>query len=200
MISALFASLKRLLLKIGHSAGRWNASRADSIDGPRISIRVPITTTFQTKRPMHQINLARFQYTDKTTIGRLSDDSGKLICYTLEDTARKKKVPGETAIPSGRYEIRLADYKGRGLHPLLMRVPYFEGIFIHPGNFALDTRGCILVGVDYGKDRLFQSVVAFEDLLMPRIKKMLEAGDLWISITGGRPAEEWEEHKHARLD
>lgn len=42
------------------------------------------------------------------TIGRLEVD-GKYFCDTLEDQvrdlSREKKVPGQTAIPAGKYEV-----------------------------------------------------------------------------------------------
>ena len=46
------------------------------------------------------------------TLGRLSVD-GRPLGYTCEDTDRKleeggEKVPGRTAIPRGRYRIRLS--------------------------------------------------------------------------------------------
>lgn len=104
---------------------------------------------------------------EKYTIGRLYVD-GVLWFNTLEDTDRglhsgmgeayiaSKKVPGETAIPRGTYEIVLAKtstFKNRawakkysGLVPLLKDVKGFSGILIHPGNTPKDTRGCILPG------------------------------------------------------
>ena len=101
------------------------------------------------------------------TIGRLYVD-GELWCNTLEDKDRglhsgmavdaikKMKVPGQTAIPRGQYEITLmatVTFKDRawakkygGLVPVLHKVKGFDGILIHPGNTPADTRGCILPG------------------------------------------------------
>src|SRR5262245_21836096 len=75
-------------------------------------------------------------------------------CLTLEDEIRERsgvpvsawKVPGQTAIPAGRYSMRLTMSArfGRVL-PLLLNVPGFSGIRIHTGNVIDDTDGCILV-------------------------------------------------------
>jgi hypothetical protein len=68
------------------------------------------------------------------------------------------KVPGETRIPAGTYQIKLrpeggmnakyaarfpADHRGM---LWLQDVPGFEWVYIHIGNTDDDTLGCILVG------------------------------------------------------
>lgn len=93
------------------------------------------------------------------TISRLYVNGELFGCNTLEDKDRglkqdmtleeikKKKVYGQTAIPSGRYEC-VYTYSNRFKKrlPLLKGVPGFDGIRIHSGNSAKDTLGCILVG------------------------------------------------------
>lgn len=104
------------------------------------------------------------------TIGSLFID-GEWMANTLEDTDRgltqdmpvflikTKKVFGETAIPSGKYEIQMDQVSPKyskkawyysncngGRLPRLKDVPGFDGILIHSGNTAKDTHGCILVG------------------------------------------------------
>lgn len=96
------------------------------------------------------------------------------------------KVPGETAIPSGTYEIDMDTispkyaaidwYKKNcngGRMPRLKFVPGFDGILIHPGgsNGAIDTRGCILVGRNLQKGKLLQSKEVFKQLY----KKLYDA-------------------------
>lgn len=92
------------------------------------------------------------------SIGVLSVD-GQRICETLEDEDRgldesmsladikARKVHGQTAIPTGRYQV-LYTYSPRfkKMLPLLDGVPGYEGVRIHPGNKATDTEGCILCG------------------------------------------------------
>lgn len=53
--------------------------------------------------------LLRNVFTDKSTIGDLLVYSN-FFCYTLEDVVRKpdEKIPGETAIPTGKYEVVLS--------------------------------------------------------------------------------------------
>ena len=79
------------------------------------------------------------------TLGKMYID-GVDMCYTLEDVVREEKVYGETAIPAGRYRVDVT-YSNRFQcdMPLVLDVPNFEGIRIHPGNTDKDTHGCILV-------------------------------------------------------
>lgn len=104
---------------------------------------------------------------DAYTIGNLYIN-GVLFSNTLEDKDRgltssmtleeinKKKIYGQTAIPSGAYEVKMT-YSNRfhsrawgkkydGKVPELINVKGFGGVRIHPGNKAADTLGCILVG------------------------------------------------------
>lgn len=84
------------------------------------------------------------------TIGHL-EVNGLYFCDTLEDQVRnlqkEKKLPGQTAIPAGIYEVvvNISPRFKRKL-PRLLNVPGFEGILIHRGNTPKDTAGCILVG------------------------------------------------------
>jgi hypothetical protein len=88
--------------------------------------------------------------------------NGKLICHSLEDEHRAKKVWGETRIPAGRYQITLRTHGGfhnhystagwsKGFHCGMLwvrNVPNFESILIHVGNTEKDTAGCLLVGMN----------------------------------------------------
>jgi hypothetical protein len=70
-----------------------------------------------------------------------------------------------TAIPAGTYEvvINFSERFRRPL-PLLLNVPNFTGVRIHPGNTDEDTEGCILVGKAKQPDLIGESRVAFEGL------------------------------------
>lgn len=117
------------------------------------------------------ITLTRNHHGDTYAVGELSID-GKRICYTLEDKVRERdgepvarwKVPNRTAIPRGTYKVVVTHSPrfGRDL-PLLLNVPGFSGIRIHPGNASVDTEGCILVGNSWaGGDFVGQSRAAFD--------------------------------------
>jgi hypothetical protein len=102
---------------------------------------------------------------------------GAFECYTLEDVCRAQKIKHETAIPPGVYQVAVtpsARFK-RDL-PLLLNVPEFEGIRIHPGNTKADTSGCILVGATKGADRIGNSRTAFH-ALFEKIKAALRDGE-----------------------
>lgn len=94
------------------------------------------------------LHLDRLQFGNTFTIGDLKvDDDWQ--CWTLEDRRREPgvKVKGETCIQAGEYEV-VVNFSQRfqQLMPLLLDVPLFTGIRIHPGNTSEDTEGCILVG------------------------------------------------------
>ena len=121
------------------------------------------------------------------TIGDLYID-GKWFSNTLEDPDRgltnsmsreqiaKIKVYGETAIPTGTYNIDMntvsAKFKNRswaspykGKIPRLQNVPGYEGVLIHPGTTSKDTLGCILVGKNTSKGMITQSQATFHQLM-----------------------------------
>ena len=114
------------------------------------------------------------------TIGTLEVD-GKYFCDTLEDRvrdlSREKKVPGETAIPAGRYEVivNISPRFKRKL-PRLLNVPGFDGILIHRGNTPEDTAGCILVGENKVKGKVINST-PYELRLTEIIERAQAAGE-----------------------
>jgi hypothetical protein len=125
------------------------------------------------------IKIKRLHKTDNSTIGELTID-GKFECYTLEDKERDVKIKCETAIPKGTYKVIInQSNRFKKLLPLLLNVPNFEGVRIHPGNTNHDTEGCILVGRTRSKDFIGQSRKAFATLFA----KMKEAKEITLIIT-----------------
>ena len=126
-----------------------------------------------------KIEVKRLYKTENSTIGELTVD-GKFECYTLEDKERDVKIKGETAISKGTYKVIInQSNRFKKLLPLLLNVPNFEGVRIHPGNSNHDTEGCILVGQSISKDYISKSRKAFEKLF----KKMQLAKEITLTIT-----------------
>lgn len=105
-----------------------------------------------------KIKLVRIAFKETYTIGKLYVD-GKYVCDTIEDKDRgldnsmtvneilRRKIKGQTAIPTGHYNIEITySPKYKRMMPLLLGVKGFSGIRIHSGNTAKDTEGCLLVG------------------------------------------------------
>ena len=129
-----------------------------------------------------ELQVKRTDFTDNSTIGELSVN-GQFECYTLEDKVRPVKIAGKTAIPAGRYEV-IIDFSQRfgRLLPLLLNVPDFEGVRIHPGNTAADTEGCILVGEEKSQDLVGQSRAAF-DRLFAKLSAAAEKEKIYLEIS-----------------
>ena len=112
------------------------------------------------------------------TMGTLLVD-GAFECFTLEDLPQEIKVPGETRIPAGTYQVKITwSPRFKCLMPLLIDVPGFDGIRIHPGNSAEDTHGCILVGETESAEWLGKSRKAYDHLF----SKMQDAQFITIEI------------------
>jgi hypothetical protein len=131
-----------------------------------------------------KMTLTRDKSTEKSTPGMLAID-GQFECYTLEDVVRASKIRGETAIPAGEYEVALTmSPRFKRILPLLVSVPGFDGIRIHPGNTDKDTEGCILVGESKSRDFIGSSRVAFMRLFN-KLADAKEAGErITIEIKG----------------
>ena len=114
-----------------------------------------------------ELKLTRKWLTKNSTIGELTID-GKFECFILEDhyPTPYVKTPGKTAIPAGRYEVRVT-YSPRFKvnMPLLLDVPQYQGVRIHPGNTAGHTEGCLLPGKARGLDYVGNSRAAYAVLL-----------------------------------
>lgn len=130
------------------------------------------------------IEVIRAMCTADSTIGKMYIN-GIDTCYTLEDQVRPDgvKVYGETAIPAGRYRVAIThSNRFQCPMPLLLDVPNFEGIRIHPGNTAADTHGCILVGLSQGGNSIGASRLAY-DTVYQQIRYAINDGEeVWIEV------------------
>lgn len=137
----------------------------------------------------------------EATLGILHDVTDhanrRFQCYVLEDQFNEPKIPGETRIPVGRYQIKLRTEGG--MHQRYgKRFPWHKGmlwlqnvkdftfIYIHVGNKDDDSEGCLLVGdgqisnvVERGQ--VMSSVTAYKRLYH-RIIEALDNEEVWIEI------------------
>lgn len=130
------------------------------------------------RRKRMKLKLVREPSSETTTLGSLFID-GEWECWTLEDKVRRDKIYGETAIPAGTYKVLITwSPRFKRQLPLLVHVPGFDGIRIHPGNSHKDTEGCVLVGVEKQGESILRSREAFDKLY----KKLVQAKSITIEI------------------
>lgn len=158
-----------------------------------------------TQQREFRYQLVRFSSHTRTTLGalfRIDPETGtpQFICYTLEDRHREVKVPGETRISQGNYEIKLQTAgrmapKYAAKYPwhqhgmlCLQNVPNFTGIFFHPGETHEHTEGCILVG-DWQRQNvtkaglLKESLDAYSRLYLEMSGLLISGNKVSIEIT-----------------
>ena len=103
------------------------------------------------------------------------------MCDTLE-LPWKDNNRNISCIPEGVYKVRLRlpresatrDY----LHLLIQDVPNRNFILFHHGNYARDSKGCVLLGMGSKQDFVGNSVLAM-DLL---IKEIINLGGTNINL------------------
>lgn len=140
-----------------------------------------------------QLTLTRIFRTKNSTIGRLSIDN-LFEWWILEDVDRglkntmslselkAKKVYQKTAIPTGTYEIIISfSNKFKKQLPLLLNVPAYEGIRMHPGNTKSDTAGCLLPGLLMQKDAVTHSTEAYFQIF-EAMQKVAHQEKIFITI------------------
>jgi hypothetical protein len=135
-----------------------------------------------------KLKLMRSIFDENSTIGDLSIDD-VYFCHTLEDKDRRledvgcsTKVPKETCIPRGTYEVTYdwSPHFNRKM-PHINNVPCFDGIRIHVGNRPEDTEGCVLLGYVEGEDFISHSEDAWNDFLA-KLLDGLNVGKVFIEI------------------
>lgn len=144
------------------------------------------------------ITLKRIYKAKAYTIGRLYVDQ-IYLCDTIEDCDRglkqkwtleqikAAKVYGETAIPSGTYEVVLTaspKFRNRvwakkygGVVPQVADVKGFSGVRIHPANRATELLGCIAPGKNTIKGAVTQSQATFYKLMDNHILPAAKRGE-----------------------
>ena len=155
--------------------------------------------------PDLNLTLERRYFKTTYTIGRWFVE-GMEFSDSLEDKDRGltqdmptskiylQKVYGKTAIPYGKYEIKLTisqKFSNRdwakefdGLIPELIDVPGFVSIRIHPGTTCEDTDGCLLPGMNRAVGKVLDSRKAYYDLMDYYLMPAHKAGQkIYITIT-----------------
>lgn len=138
------------------------------------------------------MKLTLIRITNKATycIGKLYID-GVYECDVIEDTDRgldnsmsvdeilKKKIKGETAIPTGLYKVEITySPKYKRMMPLLIGVKGYSGVRIHSGNTSKDTEGCLLVG----RNTVVGMVTDSRNTYQRLFAKLQKAKDIWVEI------------------
>lgn len=129
-----------------------------------------------------KLTLIRIANRPTYCIGKLYID-GKWFCDVIEDTDRgldssmteseilKLKVKGETAIPTGIYQVLITySPKYKKLMPLINNVKGYSGIRIHSGNTSKDTEGCLIVGKNKEVGKVLESRITYNALF----KKLIQ--------------------------
>lgn len=133
-----------------------------------------------------ELTLKPYKITATSTISKLFVD-GLYECEVLEGTVRPDgavKIFGKTAIPGGRYQVIMTmSTRFQRILPLLVDVPGYEGVRIHPGNKPEDTEGCLLPGQECATSNFVaHSVIEFTKLMV-KINKANKAGQkIYINV------------------
>lgn len=139
-----------------------------------------------------EILLDRISRKETYTIGHFYINN-TYFCDTVEDKDRdlnkngkfdngETKVNGLTAIPNGRYLVKLTySPKFKRILPEIINVNSFTGIRIHSGNFASDSLGCVIVGENKVKGGVINSKV-YENKLIEILKKVPDGEQIWITV------------------
>lgn len=137
-----------------------------------------------------KLKLLRYPSVSNYTEGKLYIN-GVYFCDTLEDTDRgldqsmsefeikRRKIYGQTCIPSGEYKVILnMSPRFKKILPRILDVKGFEGVLMHAGNTVQDSSGCILLGTKSSNGVLMNSRKSVDVL----IKKLETEKDITITI------------------
>jgi len=120
---------------------------------------------------------------------------GKRFCNILEDedrglnkdmdlkTIKALKVPGQTAIPRGTYEVVITySPKFKKNLPLVKDVPGWSGVRIHSANDASQLEGCLAPGINDIVGKVSNSRY-WTNLLNTKIEQAIKSGErVWLTV------------------
>ena len=128
---------------------------------------------------MIELTVLRDILTDQSVTSEILLD-GTQRWFGIEPPNRSGPKP--FCVPAGTYKVVLAQSAHFDMIvPLVLGVPMFTGIEIHPGNFPRDTHGCLCIGEERGDDDVTQSRAAFDELMAVLVGQ----DDIQITYVGG---------------
>lgn len=111
--------------------------------------------------------IQRLIYTDKSVISMIrvtnKTTGGRFSGYTLEDAHAGDKG-NKPPIPPGTYHAFTRTDGPKGWRLELRAVPGYSHIEVHVGNFVKDVEGCFAVGASYGRDAVWSSREAMQQM------------------------------------
>jgi hypothetical protein len=148
-----------------------------------------------------ELFVTRKWFTKRSTTGEWRTAAGDLLGYSLEPGVRAgtdnvlqpaEKVPGQTAVPTGRRRVVL-DWspKFKQVMPHLLDVPLFESIRIHIVNKPEDTEGCLGIGMTRGPDFIGASLIAYGRLCEVICAAITRGEQVFVTIVGDPPETFW---------
>lgn len=99
---------------------------------------------------LRRLRLERCRETEQATFGAIYDETGRRVCVTLELPWRDNRE-NVSRIPPGEYIAeRRHSEQHHGVVFGLLFVPHRRDIELHVGCLPRDTKGCVLLGTEYG--------------------------------------------------
>ena len=127
------------------------------------------------------LDLVRLESTRDSTLGAFRIN-GELICWCLENPWRGNS-PNRSCIPAGVYDLVWVDSPKFGSSIELDDVYGRTHILIHAGNVSIDTRGCLLPGMQVGQLRGERAVLRSQDALTILEERVKDSSITRITIT-----------------
>ena len=127
------------------------------------------------------MKIIRVSNIDKCTMGVLIDNEGLPFCLTLENPwlDNQRSI---SCIPTGKYKCKIVDSPKYGKVYEVLDVPERTHILFHSGNVEKDTRGCILLGSNFGTLSA-QPAVLSSRITVDKFMKYMDGSDFDLEIS-----------------
>lgn len=114
------------------------------------------------------LQLIRTEFRSDGIFGEFEDNSGNIVCVTLEHAYDDGTGIFKPKIPSGTYTCKRSQHQLEGMaQPFItfqiMDVPGHTNCLIHFGNWENDSDGCILIGAAIAQSPKGQMITSSKD-------------------------------------
>lgn len=138
---------------------------------------------------IEQATLTRLEQSDDGSFGVLKLD-GEVFCVTLEPPD-KNNQSSISCIPPGEYVCRAVLSPGFGETYEICEVPGRTHILFHAGNVSRDTRGCVLLGRQYGALGSDRGVLRSGETFREFMQRCSDSESFRLVVEEGYEEDEW---------